>query len=379
MGEGQQEGDKTEDPTPHKLREAKKKGQVVYSREATTAALLLASFLTFRYIAPTLWGKMLEMATFSFEMIPEAAHELSWTLIGHICLAGVLALFLGLGPLLLIIFLVAMLAGLFQTGFNSSGYPLTPNLDRLNPFSGFKRIFFSLQGVIEMIKSVVKILIVFYVVIRTFEQFLPQILGVSGMHPGEIIGLVGNIVFAVAIRVGLIYLAIALFDYLWKYWDFMRQMKMTKQEIKEEYKRLEGDPLIKQRIRQMQMQMAQQRMMASVPKADVVVTNPIHLAVAVKYDAKKMSAPTITAKGKRLIAAEIVRLAEDNKVPVVQNEPLAQALFPLKVDSEIPIDLYKTVAEILAFVYKLKKERLPAKAIKTPQPIKLRNPLFPED
>jgi flagellar biosynthetic protein FlhB len=350
-------GDKSEEPTPHRLREAREKGQVAKSREITVAFTLLLTYFLFRYVGPSMWLNLNEMIRAIIDLIPEATHNFSLSLAGYILLIGLRAMAFTVLPLFGISFAAAFLAEALQTGFLFSFDPLSPKLEKLNPLEGMKKMF-SLQGFVELIKSLLKIIIVFYIAWAAAKEDLPFILILIDTHPWEIIALGAALVYKIAMRVGLFYIAVAILDYLYKRWEYMRGLKMTKQEIKEEYKRLEGDPMVKQRMRDLQRQAAHQRMMGSVPQADVVVTNPTHLAVALKYTQDKMKAPIVLAKGERKIAEEIRRIAEEHEISIVENEPLARSIYrTTKVNQEIPQDLYQAVAEVLAYVYKIKRER----------------------
>ncbi len=353
MAEG---GDKSEEPTPHRLREAREKGQVAKSKEITTAFLLLLSYMVFRYLGEFIWGNLSDMAQSIFQLIPEAK-DFSLVFAGYLLLIGLRAMAFVLLPVFGVVFLAALIAESMQTGFVFALDPLTPKLERINPLEGFKRMF-SMQGLVELIKSLLKIIIVFYIAWYAAKDELPFILILIEPHPWEALVLGGEIAYRIAIRVGLFYILIAILDYLYRRWEYMRNLKMTKQEIKEEYKRLEGDPLIKQRMRDLQRQVAYQRMMSAVPQADVVVTNPTHIAVALKYDQKKMKAPLLLAKGERKIAEEIRRIAEAHEISIVQNEPLARSVYrTTRVNREVPSELYQAVAEVLAYVYKIKRDR----------------------
>jgi flagellar biosynthetic protein FlhB len=353
---GESGGDKTEEPTPHRLREAREKGQVAKSKEITTAFLLLLSYYAFRYLGEYIWGNLTQMAQTIFQLIPEA-YDFNLFFAGYLLLIGLRCMAFVLLPLFGIIFIAALTAEAMQTGFLFTFDPLTPKIERVNPFEGFKRMF-SMQGLVELVKSLLKILIVFYIAWYAAKDDLSYIVVLVEAHPWEAIVLGGNIAFKIAIRVGMFYVLVAMLDYFYRRWEYMRNLKMTKQEIKEEYKRLEGDPLIKQRMREMQRQVAYQRMMAAVPQADVVVTNPTHIAVALKYNQNKMKAPLVLAKGERKVAAEIKSIAEESEVPIVENEPLARSIYrTARVNQEIPQELYQAVAEVLAYVYKVKRER----------------------
>ena len=206
--------------------------------------------------------------------------------------------------------------------------------------------------------NLAKILVVAFITWLTIKQSIPMIINTITMDPWQIMLYVASIVVKIATRVSLFYIFIAILDYFYQRYDYHKNMKMTKQEVKEEYKRLEGDPIVKQRQRQAQREAAQRRMMGGVPQADVVVTNPIHIACALKYDPVSMKAPVLLAKGRRLIAQEIKSIAEQHQIPVVENVPLARNIFEsTEVNEQIPFELYQAVAEVLAFVYKLKKKR----------------------
>ncbi|MFA4844916.1 MAG: flagellar biosynthesis protein FlhB, partial [Candidatus Margulisiibacteriota bacterium] len=354
MGEGS--GDKSEEPTPHRLREAREKGQVAKSKEVTTAVLLLLSYYLFRYLGEYMWRNLAEMAQAIFQLVPEA-REFSLGLAGYLLLIGLRAMALVLLPIFVVGFIAALVAEALQTGFVVSLDPLSPKLERVNPLEGFKRMF-SLQGLVELIKSLLKIIIVFYIAWYAVKDDLSYIIVLMEAHPWQALVLGGDIAYRIAMRVGLFYIAIAILDYLYKRWEYMKNLKMSRQEVKEEYKRLEGDPMVKQRMRDLQRQTAMSRMMSGVPQADVVVTNPTHLAVALKYDQAKMKAPLVLAKGERKVAEEIRRIAEAHEITIVQNEQLARAIYrSTPLYKEVPAEFYQATAEILAYVYKIKRDR----------------------
>jgi flagellar biosynthetic protein FlhB len=349
-------GEKSEEPTPHRLREAREKGQIAKSKEITTALLLIFSYMLFRYTGVYVWDNLTLMAQSIFNEIPHQ-REFSLSFAGYVLLLGLRGLAFCVAPIFGLTVFVAFAAEAVQTGLVFSIDPLAPKLERISPGEGFKRMF-SLMGFVELIKSILKIVIVFWIMWGAVKDDIPLIVVLINGQPWDAIVLGGSIAYKVAIRVGFFYIAIAILDYLYKRWEYMRGLKMTKQEIKEEYKRLEGDPMIKQRMRELQRQVAYQRMMAAVPKADVVVTNPIHIAVALKYEASKMKAPTVLAKGERKAAEQIKLIADGAYVPIMENEPLARSIYrTTDVGKQIPGELFQAVAEILAYVYKLKKNR----------------------
>ncbi len=363
---GEQGGEKTEEPTPHRLREAREKGQIAKSKEITTAVLLLLSYFLFRYMGESMWKELSGMAYTILSLIPHIAKEFSLSMVAYVLLIGIRALAFTVAPIFALTFVAAIITESLQTGFVVAVDPLAPKLERINPQEGFKRIF-SLQGLVETIKSILKIVIVFYIMFVAVREDLPYIVVLMDAHPWQALVLGGSIAYKAAMRVGAFYIIIAILDYFYRRFEYMRNLKMSRQEVKEEYKRLEGDPMVKQRIRDLQRQTAQQRMMAQVPQADVVMTNPTHVAVAIQYRAPKSKAPVVLAKGLRKVAAEIRRIAEEAEVPVVENEPLARSIYrTTDVGDQIPRELYQAVAEVLAYIYKRKREKEARKKARTP-------------
>ena len=353
---GDQSGDKSEDPTPHRMREAREKGQVAKSREITVAAALLLTYVFFRYMGEFMVGTIIETVRSIFYLIPEAK-DISLSFAGYILFIGFRGLAFVVLPIFGIAFLASFLAEALQTGFVFSMDPLSPKLEKLNPLEGLKKMF-AMQGFVELIKSLFKITIVFYISWSAAKEELPAIIVLSQAEPWDILQLGGGIVYKIATRVGLFYILIAILDYLYRRFEYMKNLRMSKQEVKEEYKRLEGDPMVKQRMRDLQRQASHQRMMGSVPQADVVVTNPTHIAVALKYETGAMAAPRLLAKGQRKIAEEIKRIADAHEISIIENEPLARSIYrTTKINQTIPPELYQAVAEILAYVYKIKKDR----------------------
>ena len=353
---GEQGGEKSEDPTPHRLREAREKGQVAKSKEITTAVLLFISYLYLNYFGMSMWKEIVASFTQILQLLPEA-QNFSLPFAGSICLIAMKGITYACLPLFIVNMVAAFATEALQTGFVFAGEPLSPKLERINPLEGFKRLF-SIQGLVELVKSIVKIIIVFYIAWSAIKEDLPYVVVLIDSGPWSVLALGASMAYKIAIRVAIFFIAIAALDYLYKRWEYLRNLRMTKQEVKEEYKRLEGDPMVKQRMRDLQRQVAYQRMMSAVPQADVVVTNPTHVAVALKYTPKKMRAPLVLAKGERVIAEEIKRIAETYDVPIVENEPLARTIHrTTKINREVPPELYQAVAEVLAFVYKVKRDR----------------------
>jgi flagellar biosynthetic protein FlhB len=251
--------------------------------------------------------------------------------------------------------LFAVIVLVYQVGFVVTTKPFEIKLDRFNPINGLKKIV-SLRTLVELCKGVTKaslLLGMLFLVLRNDRDLLLSIM----LYPLDIgSGIIMGKIWSLALRMTIILFLIALVDYAYQKWEFEKSIKMSKQEIKEEFKQMEGDPLVKRRIRQKQRELAAKRMMADVPKADVVVTNPTHIAVAIQYDQKNMSAPIVVAKGEDFIAQKIREIAAEHDIPIVENKPLARALMSqVEVGEAIPEELYLAVAEVLAFVYRLKK------------------------
>ncbi len=356
---GEDSGDKTEEPTPHKLREARKKGQIAKSQEITSAVMLIVSFYTFSITGPMMLDRLSSHTTMVFNLLDL---EFSTPMVGMLLTEGLKTILLSLAPLLGAVFAMVIIIESLQTGFLFSLESLKPKFENLNPINGFKK-FFALKQYIELLKSIIKMLAVGTVLFITIRELYPLVSQSQQQSPFSLIALVGKIVMDTVTRVAIIYFLLSIFDYFYQRYEYMKSLKMSKKEIKEEYKRLEGDPIIKQRQREAQRAMSQGRQMGQVPGADVVVTNPTHIAVAIKYDPNKKDAiPMVIAKGQRLIAEQIKQIADDYNVPIIENPPLARLLFS-KVDIGhfVPKESFKLVAEILAFVFHIKNKKKKAK------------------
>ncbi|MFT9494993.1 flagellar biosynthesis protein FlhB [Anaerosolibacter sp.] len=347
-------GEKTEKATPKRKKEAREKGQVLQSKEINSALILLFTFLALqlsgKYIYSNLsvYMKNLYMNTLNDETIftVNGIHKIFIVMIGEAVKVVI--------PVLGCAFIVGLLSSYMQVGFLFTTKSLSFKLDRLNPINGFKKIF-SKKSIVEFLKSLAKIAIVGYV---TFSYVLSQsknVVNILDMEISSIIGFLGKATINVAFRAAIVLIILAVLDYFYQKWEYENELKMSKQEIKEEYKQTEGDPQIKSKIKEKQRQMAMRRMMQDVPKADVIITNPTHFAVAVRYDQEQDNAPIVLAKGQDLIARNIRELAENHEVPIIENKPLARALYStVEIGEYIPPDLYQAVAEVLAYVYKLK-------------------------
>jgi flagellar biosynthetic protein FlhB len=257
-------------------------------------------------------------------------------------------------PVFIITVVVAVLSNYLQVGFLFTGEPLVPRLNKLNPIEGAKKIF-SLRSAIDFLKSVLKMAIIGYVVFTTIWNEKANLMDLARLPLENVFIFTSSLTLKLGIKIGLILVVLAILDYFYQKFEYEKSLRMSKQDIKDEYKKTEGDPLIKGKIREKQRKMALQRMMQEVPKADVVITNPTHFSVALKYDAKEMQAPTVVAKGTDYVALKIRELAKQNGVMIMENKPLARALYAqVEIGDTIPSDLFQAVAEVLAYVYKVK-------------------------
>ncbi|GAB0058834.1 Flagellar biosynthetic protein FlhB [Candidatus Magnetaquicoccaceae bacterium FCR-1] len=355
MAEDADNESKTEDPTGKRLGDARDKGQVASSREVGTALLLLGATGVFFFHGETLWNAFQEKMRFFL------SGAISDDLTHHglsVLLDGVLiGMLIDLAPFMLVLVFMAIFGSLIQHGFLFSWEPLMPKFSKINPWSGLKRLF-SKRSLVDLFKSILKMGVISLVVYYSIKGSMEEILGWSATSIEQITFALGKESLSVLWKVSLAFLAFALFDFMYQRYEHMKSLRMTKQEVKDELKQMEGDPLVKSRIRQIQREMAQRRMMAEVPKADVVITNPTHVAVALLYQQGKMAAPKVIAKGRGHVAERIREMARGHRVPIVENPPLARSLFKdVDLDRVIPHDLFKAVAEVLAYVYGLRGMR----------------------
>lgn len=348
--------EKTEKATPKKRQDARQKGQVFKSKEVNSAVLLLAMFLTIKYSCPMIYEEISQYFKVVFnEYMKRDIVEIS-TLMNFVTYT--LSVFTKVMlPILLVSVLAGLISGYAQVGFLFTLEPLKVKLEKLDPIKGFKNIF-SKQALVELIKSFIKIGVAIYIAFVYLKGEVNNALKLADMDIMNIFIYIGNLAINVSIAIIIVLGLLAIFDYFFQWWDYERNLKMSKHEIKEEYKQTEGNPQIKAKIKQKQRQMAASRMMKEIPKADVVITNPTHFAVAVKYEPEKNSAPLVIAKGQDYLALRIKDIARENSVEIVENKQLARTLYStVEIGEQIPEDLYQTVAEVLAFVYSLKEKK----------------------
>lgn len=355
--------EKTEAPTPRRLQEARERGQIARSVELNAAAALIGGIWL-------LQGPGKELTQGLGDMLRATISELSMEDITELWLQSTLfkdfsMILLPLGKIVLGLMVIGLVVSVGQTGFGWASKKPFADFARLNPFSGIKRIF-SGQGGIEVLKSLLKLFVVGWPVYTYLSANMIQIINLAQMDLASGISAWVGIAISIMWRVAGAYFVLAIADYVYQKWNFKRGLRMSKQEVLDDYKRSEGDPFLRGRIRAQQRRMARMRMMSKVPNADVVVTNPTHFAVAVSYEQAKMNAPQVVAKGSFELAQRIVAVAKENKVPIVENVPLARALYQaVDVDKEVPPDLYVLMAEVLAFVYRQRGTNSPVTGSKS--------------
>lgn len=356
-GEG---GEKTEQPTAKKLKDARDKGQVAKSKELVSGLMLLGLFLTVKIYVGTLGEGFLEIFSFVYNKIPDLAgrsvEQMNSSIMSTFMSYGLIRILLLAAPFFAVAVIIAFVTDLVQVKWNISTEQLKPKFSKLNPVSGFKRII-STRSLFELGKAILKVGVITYVAYSTLRDKAGVIRQFYEIPLNSALSLIGEIIIDAGIKISMLYMIVALADFIYEKWKFKEDMKMTKQEVKEEYKNTEGDPKIKGKIRQKMMEASRRRMMQAVPQADVVITNPTHFAVAIKYDSEVARAPIVVAKGMDHLAQRIKEVAKENKVEIVENKPLARALYHgVELDQEIPPELYQAVAEVLAFVYNQKKK-----------------------
>lgn len=352
-----QGGEKTEPATEKKLSDARKEGQVAKSREIANAFGILALFLVLKIWVGTMGNQLLDVFHIIYQKIPEIVVFWHGTMPQNdtrIVFREMLGQsMLIMAPILLIGIIVAFLSDVVQVGWKPTSKPMQPKLNKMNPLSGFKRIF-SVNSLVELVKSVAKIGLIIYICYSYLKDKLPLLFSLYNMPLMQAIGLAAQTVTDLGIRIAIVYMVIAFADFVYQKVKFSRDMRMTKQEVKDEFKQQEGDPQIKGKIRQKMREVSQRRMMQNLPQADVVITNPTHYAVAIKYDPEVADAPVVIAKGEDFLAARIKEIARDNHIEIVENKPLARMLYAnVDVGQAVPPELYQAVAEVLAFVYHL--------------------------
>ena len=348
--------EKTEKATPKRRSDERKKGNVMMSRDVVAVATLLGSLVMLRAMSGVVMQRAEDILYTCFDYIgrsyagflPTIGRELVFKCLTTIAVVA--------GPFLLVTLILSVVATFAQTRMLVTTEPLKPKLSKLNPLSGFKRLF-SLNSVVELIKNLIKISILLYLIYDYFTTVVVSFGRFLDMELNQAAEILFEDIFQLVLRVVVAFTAVAFFDYLYQRWEYERKLRMSKQEIKEEYKQMEGDPKVKGKIKEIQRQRARERMMQQVPGADVVIRNPTHVSVALRYKPEKDNAPVLVAKGLDELALRIVKVAEENHVTVVENVPLARSLYAaVDLGREITPDFYGPVAEILVYVLKMDQE-----------------------
>ena len=354
-GEG---GEKTEPATAKKLKDAREEGKVAKSRELNSAFGQIVLFLCLKIIVSYVGQKLISIFTTIYGQMADFVSinekDLSTQAVASIFTNVILQWMLIVLPFFAFGFIIALLVSIVQVGWKVSTKPMKPELSKFNPINGFKRMF-SKDSVFELVKSIIKIGLIAYMAYASIRDHQNELFILYDLELKQAVALVGGLVIDVGFKISLVYLIVGIADFVYQKHKFNEDMKMTKQEVKDEFKNTEGDPQIKGRQRRKMQEVSQKRMMQDVPKADVVITNPTHFAVALRYDTKESTAPVVVAKGADYVAQKIKEIAKDNKIEIVENKPLARMIYHnVDLGAEIPPELYQAVAEVLAYVYRLK-------------------------
>ena len=345
-------GEKTEKATPRKKLDARKKGQVAKSADVNTALSLLTVFLSFLFIGAFMRDRIILMMRGTFQdyllldLTDQNVHDFFFTMALQ---AGMI-----LAPIMGVALVAGVLANYLQVGFLFSAEAIQMKFNKLDPIKGFKRIY-SMRAIVELLKSLLKISFVGFVTFAVIWFDMENILRLSHMTVEQSLLYIASLTVRMGLFASVALLFLSLLDYLYQRFDYEKNLKMSKQDIKDEYKKSEGDPLIKSKIKQRQREMSMRRMMEDVPSADVVITNPTHYAIALKYDESKMDAPFVVAMGVDLVAQKIKEIAKENDIMMVENRPLARALYDqVDIGQAVPEEFFQAVAEIIAYVYQAK-------------------------
>ncbi len=350
-------GDKTEEPTSKKLDDARSEGQVAKSKEIGNCLGLFVFFIVLKFLTAGIGNRIINLFDLMYGRIPTVtvypSGDMPFREVSIVFKSGISTIVLTILPILLIGYAVAFIGDLLQVKWKPTTKPLKPKPSKINPASGFKRIF-SINSVVELFKSIIKLVLIGAIVYSFIKDKVFLLFSLYDMPLMQAVKLMGDTIINLGIRVSSVYIIIAFADFLYQKWKFHKDMKMTKQEVKDEYKNSEGDPAVKSKIKSKMMEVSRRRMMQALPQADVVITNPTHYAVAIKYEPKEREAPYVIAKGEGYLAQKIKDVAKDNHIEIVENKPVARMLYHnVDIGESVPPELYQAVAEILAFVYHL--------------------------
>lgn len=351
-GEG---GEKTEPATAKKLKDARKEGKVAKSKELTSAFDLIVLFLCLKIFVSYVGGNLLGLFDLVYGNMADFVRinegYMSSQAVSTVLFPVIIRWLLTVLPFFAFGVVITFLISVIQVGWTVSAKPMQPKLSKFNPINGFKRIF-SKDTLFELVKSILKVGIIIYIAYTSVRDEAGHLFILYELDLKQAIALVGTLIIDIGLKISIVYLVIGIADYAYQKWKFNDEMKMTKQEVKDEFKNTEGDPQIKGRQRRKMQEVSQRRMMQDVPKADVVITNPTHYAVALKYEAEVRPAPYVVAKGEDYLAQKIKEVARENNVEIVENKPLARMLYSnVDIGADIPPELYQAVAEILAVIF----------------------------
>ncbi len=350
-------GEKTEKATPKRRQEERKKGNIFQSRDVVVVFSLVIMFYTMRFLSPYIYAT-LERGLTQFIVAGGQITEITIPDTRKLMIDTFIILGITIFPLLIVSGLVAIIFTAMQTKLLFSTKSMAFKFNRINPLSGLKKMF-SLRSIVELLKSLIKIAVLTGIIYSVVSKRLPGMPNLMDMSVTQAVAIVGDTIMSIVVTTAVVFIFVAGFDYFYQWWEYEKNMRMSKQEIKEEYKQTEGDPQVKGKIKEKQRAAANRRMMQNVPNADVIIRNPTHFAVAIQYNPEKSSAPIVVAKGADNIALKIIEIAEQHDIIVTENKPLARGLYEtVDVDREIPDSFYQPVAEVLAFVYSLKKKEL---------------------
>jgi flagellar biosynthetic protein FlhB len=354
-GEG---GEKTEQATQKKLNDARKDGKVAKSKELTSAFMLVTLFLLLKIFISYMGNNFVSLFSLVYNRLCDYINpaEVGFTsnAVSAFMMQMLLQILKSVWPFFLFGVAIALVISIIQVGWKVTTKPLKPNISKFNPISGFKRIF-SKDSLFNLVMAIIKIAVIALIAYFSIRKKANELFILYEISLNQAIALVGDIILNTGLKISLVYLIVGMIDYKYQKHKFSEDMKMTKQEVKDEYKNTEGDPQIKGQQRRKMQEASQRRMMQDVPKADVVITNPTHLAVALKYDANTGKAPVVLAKGEDYLAQKIKEKAKENHVEIIENKPLARMLYHnVEIGEEIPPELYQAVAEVLATVYRMK-------------------------
>ena len=349
--------DKTEEPTAKRLQDARKEGQVAKSQELVSGAMLFALFICIKLFGGYMANSFIKVFYRNYGYI--STYGVEYPQLGNLssmfgrAMVDILLMTL---PIFAFAVVIAFLLNIFQVKWKVTSKPLQPKLDRINPVSGLKKMF-SLSKLFELVKSIAKIVVIFWVAYSTLMGEIDKMKILYDLELLPAVVYISNFVINMGIKISAVYLLIGLADYIYQKLKFKKDMKMSKQEVKDEYKQQEGDPQVKGKIKSKMRESSMRRMMQKMPDADVVITNPTHFACAIQYDKEKAAAPVLIAKGADHLAQKLKDIAKEHNVPIVENKPLARMLYyNVDIDAEIPQELYQMTAEVLAYVYQLKNK-----------------------